>query len=57
LSDNFIAINHDLKRFARGLYAKQNEGERELDSRETERERQCINEGRSSISTNFNILA
>ncbi len=42
LSDNFIAINDDLKRFARGLYVKQNGGERELDSGETERERECV---------------
>ena len=38
LSDDFIAINDKLERFARGLYGKQNGGERELDSRETERE-------------------
>ncbi len=38
LSDDFIVINDDLKRFARGLNAKWNGGERELDSGETERE-------------------
>jgi hypothetical protein len=38
LSDDFIAINNNLKKFARGLYAKWNGGERELDSGETERE-------------------
>ncbi len=38
LSDNFIAINDDLIRLARGLYTKWNGGGRELDSGETERE-------------------
>jgi hypothetical protein len=38
LSDDFIAINDKLERFARGLYAGLNGGERELDSGETERE-------------------
>jgi len=38
LSDDFIAINDKLERFARGLYAGWNGGERELDSGETERE-------------------
>jgi hypothetical protein len=38
LSDNFIAINDDLKRFARGLYAKWNGGGRELDSGDRKRE-------------------
>jgi hypothetical protein len=33
-------INDKLERFARGLYAKQNGRERELDSGETERERE-----------------
>ncbi len=41
-TDDFIAINDKLKRFARGLYAKRNGGERELDSGETERERECV---------------
>jgi hypothetical protein len=40
LSDDFIVINDRLERFARGLYVKQNGRERELDSRETERERE-----------------
>ncbi len=44
LSDDFIAINDKLKRFARGLYAKQNGGERELNSGETERESVCETE-------------
>ena len=38
MSDDFIAINHKLERFDKGLYAKQNGRERELDSGETERE-------------------
>ncbi len=45
LSDNFIATNDNTKRFARGLNAKQNGGERELDSggqRERERERESV---------------
>ena len=37
-SEQFIENNDNVKRFARGLYAKQNGGERELDSGETERE-------------------
>jgi hypothetical protein len=41
LSDDFIMINDNTKRFAMGLYAKRNGGERELASRETERERVC----------------
>jgi hypothetical protein len=40
LSDDFITIIENMKRFARGLNAKQNGGERELDSRERERERE-----------------
>jgi hypothetical protein len=51
LSDDFITINDNTKRFARGLYAKQNGGERELDSggqrereRERERKRVCVYE-------------
>jgi hypothetical protein len=31
-----------MKRFAMGLYAKQNGGERELAGGETERERECV---------------
>ncbi len=42
MSDDFIVINDKLERFAKGLYAKWNGGERELDSGETERERQSI---------------
>jgi hypothetical protein len=38
LSDDFIAINDNTKRFAMGFYAKCNGGERELDSGEKERE-------------------
>jgi hypothetical protein len=37
LSDDFIAINDKLKRFARGLDAKWNGGERELYRGETEK--------------------
>jgi hypothetical protein len=37
-----IAINDNMKRFAMGLYAKQNGGERELASGETERESVCV---------------
>ncbi len=61
MSDDFIAINDKLTRFAKGLYAKQNGGKRELDSGETERERECarqsISKRRSSIGTKINILA
>jgi hypothetical protein len=39
LSDDFIVINDKLERFARGLYAKQNGRERELDIGETKIER------------------
>jgi hypothetical protein len=59
LSEDFIAINDNTKRFAMGLYAKHNGGERELSSRETERERErvrgraCEKEG-SSIGTKIN---
>jgi hypothetical protein len=53
LSDDFIAINDKLKRFARGLYAKWNGGERELDSGETEREsvrdRASVKKGVASV--------
>jgi hypothetical protein len=38
LSDDFIALYDELERFARGLYAKQNGGEREL---ERQKERVC----------------
>ncbi len=41
MSDDFITINDNTKRLAMGLYAKCNGGERELASRETERERVC----------------
>jgi hypothetical protein len=47
LSEDFIAINDNKKRFAMGLYAKCNGGERELANRETERE--CVCE-RQSVS-------
>jgi hypothetical protein len=59
LSDDFIAINDDTERFAIVLYAQRNRGERELDSRETERECVCMRgrayekEG-SSVSTKIN---
>ncbi len=64
LSDDFIAINDNTKRFARGLYAKRNGGERELDSREPERERereresvrQCAGERGSSVGTKIIIF-
>ena len=39
LSDDFIVINDKLERFARGLYAKQNGRERELDIGEAKIER------------------
>ncbi len=60
MSDDFIAINDKLERFAKGLYAKWNGGERELDRGETKRE--CVrgrafSKGRRNISTKFNILA
>jgi hypothetical protein len=42
LSDDFIVINDKLKRFAKGLYAKWKEGERELDRGETDRERESV---------------
>ncbi len=38
LSEDFIVINDNTKRFAMGLYAKHNGGERELANGETERE-------------------
>ncbi len=38
LSEDFIAINDNMKRIARGLYAKHNGGERELASGETKKE-------------------
>ncbi len=41
-SEQFIVINDNLKRFARDFYIKWKEGEREQDSRETERE--CVGE-------------
>jgi hypothetical protein len=37
-SEQFIVNNDNLKRFARLFYVKRKEGEREQDSRETERE-------------------
>jgi hypothetical protein len=37
-SENFISNNDNAVRSAMGLYIQQKEGERELDSRETERE-------------------
>ncbi len=54
LSDDFIAIIDKLERFARGLCAKWNGGERELDSGETEREsvqeaEHSVKEGVASI--------
>jgi len=47
LSDDFIAINYNTKSFAMGLYAKQNGGERELDSGETESVCVCVRERQS----------
>ncbi len=38
LSEDFIAINDNIERIARGLFAKCNGGERELASGETEKE-------------------
>ncbi len=40
-SELFIVINDNLKMFARFFYIKWEEGEREQDSGETERERAC----------------
>jgi hypothetical protein len=40
-SEQFIIINDNLKRLARDFYIKWKEGEREQDSRETERESVC----------------
>ncbi len=40
VTNNFIANNDNPKRFARGFYIKQKEGEREQDCGETERE--CV---------------
>jgi hypothetical protein len=37
-----IANNDNPKRFARGFYIKRTEGEREQDSGETEKERECV---------------
>jgi hypothetical protein len=42
LSEDFTAISDDMKRFAMGLYAKWNGGERELANEETERERESV---------------
>ncbi len=42
LSYDFIAINDDIERFAMGFYAKHNGEEKELDSGETERERERV---------------
>ncbi len=42
LSEDFFAINDNMKRFAMGLYAKCNGGERELASRDTQRERERV---------------
>jgi len=55
-----LLLSDRLERFARGLYVKQNGRERELDSRETERERvrgRAFSNGYSSISSKLNILA
>jgi hypothetical protein len=49
LSEDIIAINDNMKRFAKGLYAKHNGGERELANGETERERDIVCE-RQSVS-------
>jgi hypothetical protein len=61
LSEDFVVINDNTKRFAMGLYAKCNGGERELARGETERECVCVRgrayekEG-SSIGTKIIIL-
>ncbi len=47
LTEDFIAINDNMERIARGLYAKRNGGERELSSGEAEKEsewRQSVGE-------------
>jgi hypothetical protein len=41
LSDDFIAINDNMNKFAKGLCAKHNGGERELATGETKRESVC----------------
>jgi hypothetical protein len=56
LSDDFIAINDKLERFAKGLYAKWNGGERELDSGGTERDsvreaEHSVKEGVTSVQS------
>jgi hypothetical protein len=56
LSDDFIAINDKLERFARVLHARWNGGERELDSGETEREsvweaEHSVKEGVASVQS------
>jgi hypothetical protein len=50
LSDDFIVINDKPKWFARGLYAKRKEGERELDRSETDRERVCERDIASEVT-------
>ncbi len=47
LSEDFIAINVNMKRFAMGFYAKWNGGERELDSGARETERESVSEKQS----------
>jgi hypothetical protein len=42
VSKNFIANNDGPKRFAEGFFIKQKLGEREQDSGETKRERECV---------------
>ncbi len=41
-SEKFISNNDKLERFAKGLYIQRKEGERELDSGETDRERERV---------------
>jgi hypothetical protein len=47
LSEDFIAINDNTKRFAMGFYAKRNGGERELARGDPQRERVCVCERQS----------
>ncbi len=50
LSDEFIAVNNKWERFAMGFYVQWKEGERELDSGDTERvcagEAECLKRAR-----------
>ncbi len=47
--EQFIVIIDDVKRFAWDFYIKWKEGEREQDSGDTERERECVCERQSIV--------